>query len=181
MARYQIRTEEYLEDIITKMADHSWLSLRTWQILEFDGTSHDFINFRNSIRDAIAERVRTYKLCGVSDVCSDHVKSTQWSANSHLPDRTAYDRIYHVFPKTDMEDFLTEITAKSLPSIVRLLKADHEDEACTMLRAVFKLILSDYLFLDPICGQPQLCAYSTLAPVSIWQKKNDHGELEEEF
>ena len=52
MARYQIRTEEYLEDIITKMAEQSWLTLRTWQILESDGTQQDFVDFRNAIRDA---------------------------------------------------------------------------------------------------------------------------------
>jgi hypothetical protein len=178
MARYQIRTEEYLEDIITKMAEQSWLTLRTWQILESDGTPQDFKNFRNAIRDAVADRVRSYQLCGVSDVCSDHAKRTKWSTGSHV---NPYDHIYHLFPKSDMESFLTELTTKSLPSIKKLLKADHEEEACRMLSAVFKLILSDYVYLDPVCGQPQLCTYSTLAPVSIWQKKNERGELEEEF
>jgi hypothetical protein len=178
MARYQIRTEEYLEDIVTKMAEQSWLTLRTWQILETDGTEQDFRNFRNAIRDAIANKVRSYQLCGVSDVCSDRAKRTKWSTDSHV---NPYDRIYHLFPKSDMESFLTELTTQSLPSITKLLKVDHQDEACTMLSAVFKLILSDYLYLDSTCGQPQLCTYSTLAPISIWQKKNERGELEEEF
>jgi hypothetical protein len=181
MARYQIRTEEYLEDIITKMAEQSWLTLRTWQILESDGTQQDFVDFRNAIRDALAERVRTYKLCGVSNVCSDHLKITQWSPESHVLDANPYDRIYHVFPKTDLERFLAELTTKSLTPIAKLLKENHEDEARTMLSAVLKLILSDYLYLDPICGKTQLCSYSSLAPVSIWKKENARGELEEEF
>jgi hypothetical protein len=139
MARYQIRTEEYLEDIITKMAEQSWLTLRTWQILESDGTQQDFVDFRNAIRDALAERVRTYKLCGVSNVCSDHLKSTQWSPESHVLDANPYDRIYHVFPKTDLERFLAELTTKSLIPIAKLLKENHEEEARTMLSAVLNL------------------------------------------
>jgi hypothetical protein len=176
MSRYQIRTEEYLEDIITKMAEQSWLTLRTWQILGSDGTEQDFENFRNAIRNAIADRVRSYQLCGVSDVCSDHAKRTTWSTESHV---NPYDRIYHVFPKSDIESFLTELTTQSLPSIKKLLKADHEEEACTMLTAVFKLILSDYLYLDPTCGQAQLCAYSSMAPISIW--KTEAVSVEKNF
>jgi hypothetical protein len=184
MARYQIRTPDYLEDIITRMAEQSWLTLRTWQIMEEDGTTRDLTEFRTAIRDAIAARVRTYKRCGVSNVCTDHLKSTPWSPESHVLDANPYDRVYHVFPKTDLESFLVEITSKSVAAIKKFLKPDHENEACTMLSAVFKLLLSEYLYTDPLCGKVELCVYSSSAPVSIWKKLNARGEpveLQEEY
>lgn len=176
MARYQIRTPDYLEDIITRMAEQSWLTLRTWGIMEDDGTTRDFSEFRAAIRDAIAERVRTYKLCGLSNICTDHLESTPWSSKTHVLDANPYDRVYHVFPKTDLESFLTEITSKSFGAITKLLNSNHENEARTMLSAIFKLILSDYLYVDPICGKAELCVYSSSAPVSIWKKQNVRGE-----
>jgi hypothetical protein len=184
MARYQIRTPDYLEDIITRMAEQSWLTLRTWGILEDDGTNRDFTEFRSAIRDAIAERVRSYKLCGLSNVCIDHLKSTPWSPENHVLDANPYDRIYHLFPKTDLESFLTELTSKSLAAISKLVKPNHEGEASTMLSAIFKLVLSEYLYIDPACGKVELCVYSSSAPVSIWKKRNVRGEpleFEEEY
>jgi hypothetical protein len=176
MARYQIRTPDYLEDIITKMTEQSWLSLRTWGILEEDGTTQDFAEFRAAIRDVIAARVRTYKLCGLSNVCTDHLKSTSWSPERHALDANPYDRIYHLFPKTDLESFLAELTSKSFEAIATLVKLHHEEEATTMLSAIFKLVLSEHLYVDPLCGKVELCVYSSSAPVSIWKKKNVRGE-----
>lgn len=184
MARYQIRTPDYLEDIITRMAEQSWLTLRTWGIMEEDGTTRDFSDFRAAIRDALAERVRTYELCGLSNVCTDHLKSTPWSPENHVLDANPYDRVYHLFPKADLESFLAEVTSKSFEAIAKLIKQNHEDEACTMLSAIFKLILSDYLYVDPLCGKVELCVYSSSAPVSIWKKRNVRGEpleFEEEY
>jgi hypothetical protein len=179
MARYQIRTPDYLEDIITSMAEQSWLTLRTWGILEDDGTTRDFTEFRAAIRDAFAARVRTYKLCGLSNVCTDHLKSTSWSPENHVLDANPYDRIYHLFPKTDLESFLAEVTSKSSEAIAKLLKPHHEDEATTMLSAIFKLILSEHLYVDSLCGKVELCVYSSSAPISIWKKKNVRGEFVE--
>lgn len=184
MARYQIRTPDYLEDIITRMAEQSWLTLRTWGVMEEDGTTRDFTDFRAAIRDAIAARVRTYKLCGLSNVCTDHLKSTPWSPENHVLDANPYDRVYHLFPKTDLESFLDELTSKSFQEIAKLIKPDHEDEATRMLSAIFKLVLSEYLYIDALCGKVELCVYSSSAPVSIWQKRNVRGEpleFEEEY
>jgi hypothetical protein len=175
MARYQIRTPDYLEDIITRMVEQSWLTLRTWGIME-DGTTRDFSEFRAAIRDAITERVRTYKLCGLSNICTDHLESTPWSPEKHALDANPYDRVYHLFPKTDLESFLAEVTSKSFEAIAKLLKPNHEDEAITMLSAIFKLVLSEYLYIDPLCGKVELCVYSSSAPVSIWKKRNVRGE-----
>lgn len=182
MARYQIRTPDYLEDIVTRMAEQSWLTLRTWQIMEEDGNTRDFSEFRRAIHNAFDGRVRTYKLCGLSNVCTDHLESTPWSPESHVLDANPYDRVYHLFPKTDLESFLNEVTSRSIATIAKFIRPEHEHEACTMLSAVYKLILSEYLYVDPICGKVELCVYSSSAPISIWQKRNVRGEpVEEEY
>jgi hypothetical protein len=181
MARYQIRTPEYLEDIITRMAKQSWLTLRTWRVLESDDTVSDFNKFRTAIRDAISARVRTYELCGLSNICTDHLQATSWSSESHILDANPYDRIYHVFPRTDLDGFLEEVTTKAIVPIAKLVKKSHEEEARAMLSAVLKLILSDYLYVDPICGKTEFCVYSSSEPTSIWLKTDVRGDPVEEL
>jgi hypothetical protein len=180
MARYQLRTPDYLEDIITEMADQGLRTLKIWGALKTN-TNGDFNTFRKAIRNAMEERTRTYKLCGLSNICTDHLKSTDWSPDSHVLDANPYDRIYHVFPLTSLDDFLTELTSKSILSIQEILNSKHEEEACTMLRAIFKLVLGKYLYIDRVCGKTELCVYSSSAPKNIWQKKNARGELIEEL
>jgi hypothetical protein len=99
---------------------------------------------------------------------------------SHVLDANPYDRIYHLFPVTDLDGFLTEVTSKTISAITNILKPDHEKEANSMLSAVLKLILSQYLYVDPVCGKTELCVYSSSAPTNIWKKTNVRGELLEE-
>ena len=180
MARYQLRTPDYLEDIITEMAEQGWKTLKIWSVLK-PMTEKDFSHFRRALRNAMATRIRTYKLCGLSNICTDHLKNTPWSPALHILDANPYDRIYHVFPLTNLNDFLAEITSKSILSIERLIDPDQEEEACTMLSAIFKLVLGKYLYVDPVCGKTEFCVYSSSAPTEIWQKKNVRGEVLEQI
>jgi hypothetical protein len=175
MARYQLRTTEYLEDIITEMAEQGWKTLKTWSVLG-PTEEKDFRSFRTAVRDAMEERTRTFKLCGLSNICIDHLKSTPWSPDLHVLDANPYDRIYHLFPLKNLNDFLMELTVRSLASIENLIEPEQEEEAYTMLSAVFKLILGKYLYVDPVCGKTEFCVYSSSAPTEVWQKKNIRGE-----
>ena len=180
MARYQIRTTEYLEDIITEMAEQGWKTLKTWSVLR-PTDEKDFLRFRTAVRQGMEARTKTYKLCGLSNICIDHLKNTSWGPDLHVLDANPYDKIYHLFPAKGLNDFLTELTVKSFSSIESLIEPDHEEEAFRMLSAVFKLVLGKYLYVDTVCGKTEFCVYSSSAPKEIWQKKNIRGEALEQI
>ncbi len=50
------------------------------------------------------------------------------------------------------DDFVLGLTSKSILSIEHILNQDHEAEACTMLGAIFRLVLAKYLYVDPACS-----------------------------
>jgi hypothetical protein len=180
MARYQLRTPDYLEDIITEMAQQGLKTLKIWTGLK-NTDDKEFRTFRKAIRNAMEERIRTFRLCGLSNICTEHLRSTEWSHDSHVLDANPYDRIYHLFPSTNLEDFLSELTSKSILSVKKILIPEHEEEACALVSAIFKLVLGRHLYIDPVCGKTQLCWYSSSAEKNIWQKKNARGELIEEL
>jgi hypothetical protein len=171
MARYQIRTrdEKQIEDVIDEMAINAWQVLKAWEV--FQGIhENSYQPFRHALKIAVAPYLHTYKLCGLSNICLDGVIAGPWASDAHSLEACPWDLVYHLFPKPGLEEFLTEITFNAVNSIRHLLKPDTEEGVTSSVRVVFRCILANYLFENPICGKTELCVYSSMAPLNTWNR-----------
>lgn len=173
MARYQIRTPEncLLEDVVERMAEKSWEVLEAWNVFRRPSTQEDIRHFKLATHQALEPYIRTYKLCGVSNVCSEKLQSTPWAFEAHSLDASPWDLVYHLFPKDGLEEFLEDLSWKALQSIRDFLKPDMETGTLSMLRIVFRYVLGEYMFYNPVCGKTDLCVYSSSAPIEPWKRE----------
>jgi hypothetical protein len=175
MARYQIRTpvEKVIEDVVNEMTEKAWEILKTWNPSDFTRASDvDFYLFRNRVRRCMSGRVKTYKLCGLSNVCLDEVTSTPWAEDEHVLEADARDHVYHVVASHDLEEFLKELALDSLEAVGHLLLGPNSvQEALSTLCIVFRSVLGEYLYYNRICGKTELCIYSSSAPVNAWEAR----------
>ncbi len=171
MARYQIRTPEnvVLEDVVEEMANKAWDVLRAWDVFE-PGSQPSVDEFRRSIGEAIAPFIKSYKLCGRSNICLEGMETTAWSSQSHALDACPWDLVYHLFPRKDLDDFLVALATKASRSIEPSLKPETGPGVISSLLAVFQCVLGQYLYVNPVCGKTELCVYSTSAPVASWKR-----------
>ena len=171
MARYQIRTRDQksIEDVIDEMAAKAWEILKAWDVfLEIHQDSYQ--PFRYALRGAMAPYLRTYRLCGLSNICLDEVTAGPWASESHSLEACPWDLVYHLFPNSGLDEFLNDITDRAVNSILHLLKPETEERVFSSVRVVFRCILANYLFDNPVCGKTELCVYSSLAPTKIWSR-----------
>jgi hypothetical protein len=175
MARYQIRTpvEKDMEDVVNEMTEKAWEILKTWNPSDFTRASDvDFYAFCNRVRRFLSGRVKTYKLCGLSNVCLDEVTSTPWAEDEHVLEAEPRDHVYHVVPSRDLDEFLKELALNSLEPVRHLLHGPNSlEEALSTLSIVFRSVLGKYLYYNRICGKTELCIYSSSAPVNAWKAR----------
>ena len=175
MARYQIRTTEHqlLEDIVELMSDKSWQILKAWEVFQTDPTTQDFNRFRKSIYLKLIPAVKSYKLCGLSNICLDATEGTPWAPPSHAMDASPRDFIYNLFPGNGLEDFLDGLTEAALKSITNFINPEMLEEVHSILKTAFRTILGEYLYFNPLCGKTELCVYSMSAPQKTWGRERN--------
>jgi hypothetical protein len=173
MARYQIRTPEQLtiNDVVLTMNTRAREVLQAWNFFQSPPSMDEWDHLSSIIRGYFDLYVKTYKLCGISSICLDHVKSTPWSPDSHALDAAPHDMIYQLLPRTELNEFLEELTTRFYHELVPLLKPDHQEEVVSILQVVFQNVLASYLYYNPLCGFTELCTYSALAHNSpLWHR-----------
>lgn len=179
MARYQIRTPEHviLEDVVEQLASGAWKVLSAWHAFDPDClNTKTFKQFRDAIRETLEPSVKTFKLCGLSNICLDGVKGTPWSVQPHALDAGATDLVYHLYPGADPNEFLRKLSEGAFVPLEGIVKPDLRLQALSTLRVVFREVLGQYLYQNPICGKTELCAYSQGAPEEIWDREERKGQ-----
>lgn len=174
MARYQIRTPEKmeLEDVVEQMATCAWGVFKAWDaFLPDKGNDSAYQQFREAIRATLDPCVKTYRLCGLSNICVDEVKSTPWSQESHVLDAAPQDLVYHLYPGANPDGFLSRLSSGSFDAISSVIKPDFKEQALSSLRVVFREVLGLYLYYNPACGKTELCALSATAPTEPWERE----------
>jgi hypothetical protein len=167
MSRYQIRTPEdkSLEDVLKEMVAGSWEAAKVY-FKEGAVSGRDPENFRKSIFSAVMPYVRTFRLCGLSNICLDEVQSAPLAEQAFDVNANPWDLVYHIFFKGDAEEFVDMIAFEALESIKRLVKPDDERLAFAAVEAALIRVLGKYLYYSPVCGQTELCVFSNSAPIA---------------
>jgi len=170
MTRYQIRApeNEVIEDIIKTMAIKAWEILKAWNVFQAEPSPQHFERFHQSIYTRMAPFVKSYKLCGLSNICLDEFSSTPLAAKSHELDASPLDLVYHLFPAEGLEEFLKSLTEFAVESIGGLLKPEARHQTISILETAFRTILGEYLYSNPLCGKTELCVYSSSSPEKPW-------------
>jgi hypothetical protein len=170
MSRFQVRTpaDQVIDDVINLMAARAKEVLEAWNVFSSNLSSDEYRLFQDAIRRSLIPHVKSYKLCGVSNICVDHTRTTSWSPESNTPDPSPQDTVYQFFPKKEMNDFLEDISVEAFKSIAGKLKPETEEGALSSLRIVFRCVLGDYLYFNPVCGHTELCVCSVAAQTSPW-------------
>lgn len=172
MARYQLRVQEHLvlEDIIQIMASKTWGILLAWKVFQQEPQAKDFDDFHKSIYLDMLPFIKSYKLCGYSNICLDEAGTTPWAPPAH--DLNAYPRdlIYHLFPGKGLEQFLDGLAHAAMESLLKLVKPQLKEDIQSLIKTAFRTILGEYLFFNPLCGKTELCVYSSSAPQKVWGK-----------
>jgi hypothetical protein len=175
MARYQIRTPEnmVLEDVIVQMSKQVTEVLQAWKF--FQVPSHEEWEHLATgvIREYFHLYVKSYRLCGISNICLDHLKTTPWSPESHVLDATPRDMIYQLLPRTELNGFLDELVTRFYHSVRMYLKPGNEEEILSTLSVVMQNVLASYLYYNPLCGLTELCTYSAVSRrAPAWMKRD---------
>jgi len=175
MARYQIRTPEniVIEDILRTLAEKSWEILKAWKVFAVDPDAKTFETFSKALYGHIIPFVRSYKLCGLSNICLDATGDAPWSDSQHYLQASPQDLVYHLFPGRDLEDFLNQVSKAGCETITPILKEDRKNEVFSLLKTTFRTILGEYLYSNPLCGKTELCVYSSSSPQKVMGKKRD--------
>jgi hypothetical protein len=170
MARYQIRTHEnqVIEDVIQIMAAKTWGILIAWEVFRKEPTEKDYSDFHQSIFLRMVPFVRSYKLCGFSNICLDETRGTSWAPPSHDLDPQPRDLIYHLFPPKGSEEFLDGLSKSGFESISNLIKPEMLEQVQSILKTAFRAILGEHLYFNPLCGKTELCVYSSSSPQKVW-------------
>jgi hypothetical protein len=175
MARFQIRTPEHqiLEDIIRTMSEKSWEILKAWKVFEHEPEAELFAKFNSSLKTHVIPFVRTYKLCGLSNICLDATGQGPWAGAGQELQAEPTDLVYHLFPGKDLEEFLSQLAEAGCDAVAPALKKDWKHQVVSLLRATFRTILGEYLYTNPLCGKTELCVYSSMSPQKVIGKKRD--------
>lgn len=167
MSRYQIRTpeEKALEDVLNEMADVAWQATGL-QIGAGSVSERDREVFRRSIFQAVLPYVRTFRLCGLSNICMDELYSAPLSEHPEKVDVNPWDLVYHIFYRGDAEEFVDGVTFEAVESIKALLKQGGIRSIFTAVASALRSVLGKYLYFNPICGRTELCVFSGSAPIA---------------
>ncbi|MCI0417054.1 hypothetical protein L0222_30155 [bacterium] len=175
MSRYQLRIHEdqVLKDVIQIMAAKTWGILLAWQVFRKEPEPKDFDDFRRSIYLDMVPFVKSYKLCGYSNICLDEAESTPWAPPAHVLSASPRDLVYQLFPGNGLDQFLDGLARAAMESILRLVKPELKEEIQSLMKTAFRTILGEYLFFNPLCGKTELCVYSFSAPQKVWGKERN--------
>ena len=167
MSRYQIRTPEKkaLEDVLQEMASAAWDAVSKDIDVQEVSPSDRAVFFR-SVTQAILPYVRTFRLCGLSNICLDEVYSAPLSAQPGKVDVNPWDLVYHIFYRGDAEEFVDGIAFEAIESIKGLLKTGRSRPVFVAVESALRNVLGKYLYYSPVCGHTELCIFSGSAPVS---------------
>jgi hypothetical protein len=121
------------------------------------------------VKRAFGAVLKAYKLCGLSNICSEELTSTELSLDSHILDASPTDRIFQFFVKGSVKDFIHSLTEASMVSLQVCLKPGSEDEVRGLLEVAFRDVLGEYLYNCPACGQTELCVCSQSTPIPVWK------------
>jgi hypothetical protein len=170
MSRFQVRTpaDQVIDDVIELMAARAKEVLEAWNVFSSNLSAEDYRLFKSTIRKGLIPHIKSYKLCGISNICLDHTRTTSWSPESNALDPSPQDTVYQFFPKKELNDFLEELAVSAYGSIQTKLKAETEQGVLSSLRIVFRCVLGDYLYFNPLCGHTELCVCSVAAHSSPW-------------
>jgi len=173
MARYQIRTptDTFIFDVIKLMTARAKEALTVSDAFLTEPTANHWEDFIDALWERMESHVKAYKLCGVSNVCSEHLKSTAWSNERHVLDAAPDDMIYQLFPGKEINLFLEDLAANAAESLKPLVKASAYEEVDSTLQVVFRCVLGDFLYFNPICGHTELCICSVQEPASPWWRR----------
>jgi hypothetical protein len=166
MSRYQIRApeEKALEDILNEMVSAAWDAAGAYLDLT-RVTAQNLETFRKTIHQAVMPYIRTYRLCGLSNICLDEVHVAPLSEHQEQVDVNPWDLVYHVFYRGDAEEFVDGIAFEAVESVKRLLKPGGTRSAFTVVSQALRSVLGKYLYYSPICGRTELCVFSGSAPI----------------
>lgn len=176
MPRYQIRIPEgmEIEDFINE------LSAKAWQMLNLAPdklklpAQKDAIyrEFRASVLDSFIPVVKAFRLCGLSNICSEKIESTELSLESHQLDASPTDRIYQFFIKDSLHEFLEALSHDALRPLQPYLAAESQESVSALVHLAFHEVLGEYLYDCPTCGKTELCVCSQSAPEPVWKDKH---------
>lgn len=173
MGRYQVRIPEALDfdAMLGRMAGHCIEILKAWDLFDPSKISAaSYGELDRCIRETIVPYVKTYKLCGVSNICSDHLQTTNW-VNDDQVNPSPTDMIHQLFIPGGLEEFIQKMAEASLNHLTPSLRANTREQTLSILCSVFRCVLGEYVFYNPICGKTELCTCSVLAPRSPWWRR----------
>ena len=170
MARYQIRTPEnqIVEDVIDTLAETTWRILKAWDVFIADEASKDFESFHAAISSEIGPHVRTYRLCGYSNICLDQAEKTEWAPAVDPVQASPRDLIYHLFPGKGLEHFLDQLVHGAMEPLQEKIKTEMIEEVRSILKTAFRAVLGQYVYANALCGKTDLCVYSSSSPQKVW-------------
>jgi hypothetical protein len=170
MPRYQIRTpdEEVIEDVIGSLSGTTWRILKAWDVFEAGTSSKDFENFHRAISRQIDPYIKTYRLCGLSNICLDEAEKTEWSPAIDSLQASPRDLVYHLFPGNGLEFFLDRLVTAAIDSLKERIKPELMEEVRSLMKTAFRAVLGQYIYSNPSCGKTELCVYSSSSPQKVW-------------
>lgn len=176
MPRYQIRIPEgmEIEDFINELSAKAWQMLSTApENVTLPAQKDDiYREFRAKVMDTFVPVVKSFRLCGLSNICSEKIESTELSLESHVLEASPTDKIYQFFIKDSLKEFLDTLSHDSLgplePYTAKSIKSAQE-----LVRLAFHEVLGEYLYDCPTCGKTELCICSQSAPEPVWKDQHD--------
>ncbi|HSP07111.1 MAG TPA: hypothetical protein VLR94_08030, partial [Acidobacteriota bacterium] len=143
----------------------AWDAVSKEMDVQEDSTRDRAVFFR-SVAQSVLPYVRTFRLCGLSNICLDEVYSAPLSAQPEKVDANPWDLVYHIFYRGDAEEFVDGIAFEAIESIKGLLKTGRSRAVFAAVESALRNVLGKYLYYSPICGRTELCVFSGSAPIS---------------
>lgn len=177
MPRYQIRIPEgmEIEDFIHELSAKAWQMLTVApEKLSLPPQKDDvYQQFRKKVLDCFVPVVKSFRLCGLSNICSEKLESTELSLDSHVLEASPTDKIYQFFIQDTLHDFLEDLSRESVLPLQPYFQENGTESATTLVHLAFHEVLGEYLYDCPTCGKTELCVCSQSAPEPVWKDKQN--------
>ena len=177
MARYQIRTPENIEieDVIEVLAVKAWGAILDFVDPNLTPISRkNFKSFHDHVRNCLSQHLKAFRLCGLSNICIDATLDAPLASEQKQVGGNPWDLVYHIFVQGNAADFVQKLAEDSIDSVQEFLKPGTREQALHAVTHIFREILADYLFYNPVCGKTELCIYSGSDELSPWER-DEHG------
>jgi hypothetical protein len=155
-----------LDDVLDEMAMKAWDMMKGE--LQDEQCQADYDSFRRAIREAMSPQLKAYQLCGLAHSCNDEVEGTDWSFETHALDAGPRDLIYQLELEGDLEAFVDALSEAALQPVRQMLKPGRERRVLSLLRIIFRFVIGDYLYYNPVCGKMSFCPASQSTPLPCW-------------